>query len=475
MALAVLDGGGNAFDAVVAAGFAAAAAEPTLTGLGGGGFVLTRTAAGVATLFDFFVDTPGRGVAPGGAPLEPDFQAITVRFPGAEQDFNVGRGSVAVPGTLAGYLHLHRRLGRLPLADVVAPAARLAREGVVVNRLQADLIELLAPILTLEAAGAALFAPGATVLGAGERYVNLALGDFLEHLGAGAVTGFDDPSVTPAIVADMADGGGLVTADDLAAYRVVERVPLELGYRRHHILTNPAPSFGGELIALTLRLLEDRGPAPAWGSAGHLLGLVDTLVELDEVRAAGAVVARLRSSGGTTHVSVADAEGNVAAMTTSNGEGSGYVVPGTGVMLNNMLGEDDLHPDGFHAAPAGERVASMMAPTIVLDPAGGVRLAVGSGGSKRIRTALVQVITAVVDHGFDLRRAVEGPRLHWDGGLVQMEPGFPPEAVAALADRVPTNVWEDRNLYFGGAHAVGAGGEAGADPRRGGWCGGPGA
>jgi gamma-glutamyltranspeptidase/glutathione hydrolase len=192
------------------------------------------------------------------------------------------------------------------------------------------------------------------------------------------------------------------------------------------------------------------------------------MVQVEDDRAAGRVDARLRATRGTTHVSVADGDGNVAAMTTSNGEGCGYFVPGTGVMLNNMLGEDDLHPDGFHAAAPGLRVASMMAPSVLLGDDGEVAIALGSGGSKRIRTALLQVISAIVDHGLTVTDAVEAPRLHWDGEHVQAEPGFSADALAALAARWPVNEWPDRDLYFGGVHAVVPGVGGAGDPRRGG-------
>ena len=166
-------------------------------------------------------------------------------------------------------------------------------------------------------------------------------------------------------------------------------------WRGHRLLTNPPPAFGGELVALGLLELESRpGWPPAAGSVAHAVSLAESMIATDEVRAAGLVGEELRrrSTGGTTHVSVADAEGGAASMTTSNGEGSGWLLPGTGVMANNMMGEDDLHPGGFHSSAPGERVASMMAPSLVVDVDGAVRLAVGSGGSKRIRTALPQVI-----------------------------------------------------------------------------------
>jgi gamma-glutamyltranspeptidase/glutathione hydrolase len=154
-------------------------------------------------------------------------------------------------------------------------------------------------------------------------------------------------------------------------------------------------------------------------------------------------------------------------MTTSNGEGSGWLFPGTGVMANNMMGEDDLHPAGFHAAPPGQRVASMMAPSIVIDPAGAVELVVGSGGSKRIRTALLQVIAGAVDQGRTPADAVDGPRLHWDGTHLHLEPGWSPAVVAALEARWPVTRWPQADLYFGGVHAA-APARAAADPRRGG-------
>lgn len=462
----VLRSGGNAFDAVLAAGFAAAVAEPGLTSLGGGGFLLARTSHGDAMVFDFFVDTPGRGLD---GSLRPHFHPVTVDFGGSLQDFHVGRGSVAVPGCLPGYLHVHDRLGRLSLADVVAPAVALARHGVVVTEWQAFVFDLLEPILTAHRDGADLYAPHGRLLRAGDIFVNQPVAQFLEDVGAGRSPGLHSGPLASAIAADMAGGDGLVTRADLAAYEVVEREPLEVSYKGMRILTNPPPSFGGSLVAESLRILgAGGGTAPPQGSPEDLCRRVDVMIEVDRRRAAGTIGTdgAPQVSRGTTHVSVADADGNVAAMTTSNGEGSGYIVPGTGVMLNNMLGEDDLHPGGFHSAAPGTRVASMMSPTICDSAARTVAL--GSGGSKRIRTALMQVITAIVDHGAALAEAVESPRLHWDGETVQVEPGYTSGAVGAVSRRWPVNMWSELNLYFGGVHVVDVSGHGAGDPRRGG-------
>ena len=467
-AVEVLQAGGNAIDACVAAGFAAAVAEPTLTSLGGGGFLLARTAAGEEVVFDFFVDTPGRGGDAASADDALDFAEVVVSFTGADQSFHVGAGSVAVPGCLAGWLHAHRRLGQLPLDEVVAPARRLAEQGVEVNEQQAYLLRILQPILTRTPEAAALVAPGGRLLGSGDRMVNPELAAFLGHLDE---RGFAEPALARRIDEAMRASGGLVTTADLTGYEVIERPPLEVRWRGNRLLTNPPPSFGGELVALGLLLLEDRDGWPAApGSVDHAVAMAEAMVATDAARASGSVGAQLsrrRATGGTTHVSIRDAEGNVATMTSSNGEGSGWVIPGTGVIANNMMGEDDLHPDGFHSLVPGERVSSMMAPSVVVDAEGGSQLVLGSGGSKRIRTALLQVVAAVVDQGRALDDAVAAPRLHWDGAELHVEPGWSDEVVAVLADRWPLRRWSQRDLYFGGVHAVAPGSAAG-DPRRGG-------
>ena len=426
-AAGALRAGGNAFDAVVAAGFAAAVAEPGLTSLAGGGFLLARTASGEELVFDFFVDTPGRGLAVDRP--SPRFEAVDVRFPAAVQTFHCGIGSVAVPGTLTGYLHVHGRLGRLPRRAVIEPAARLAADGVALPPRQAAILGILEPILTREPATAAVFAPGGRLLRPGDLVRNPDLADLLTALAEGTVGDLRSGNLHDRLVA-MMGGDGLVTAEDLAAYRVVEREPLRIDYRGRRILTNPPPSFGGRLIGQALELrraTDERWRTPAWAQA-----LVEDMIEVDRRRAAelAGTDSAPSTSRGTTHVSVTDADGNIAAMTTSNGECSGDVIPGTGILLNNMLGEDDLHPDGFHAAPPGVRVASMMAPTVVLDADGRAELVLGSGGSKRIRTAILQVVSAVVDGGRSVEEAVGAPRLHWDTDHVEMEPGWPPEVVA---------------------------------------------
>ncbi|MGI8937066.1 MAG: gamma-glutamyltransferase [Iamia sp.] len=462
----VLAAGGNAFDAVVGAGFTSAVAEPGLTSLAGGGFCLARTEAGEELLVDFFVDTPGRGRASTAAP---SFEEVVVDFEAATQAFHCGPGSIAVPGCLPGYLHLHRRLGRLDLAQVVQPAARRAAKGVALLPRQAGIIALLEPILTRTAAGRALFAPHDGLLRAGDTFRNPDLASFLSDLGRGDDLAFSRGTLGAALLAVTADDG-LLTAADLAAYAVVERTPLEVAWRTRRVLTNPAPSFGGTLIAAALRRLDHGTPVPGDPAAPAVLAAAAAEVDRhrSEILAGDDPLAssRRRSSRGTTHISVWDGEGGAAAMTTSNGECSGDVIEGTGILTNNILGEDDLHPDGFLASPPGLRVASMMSPTVVVGPDGDTELVVGSGGSKRIRAAITQVLVNVVVHGLDPAGAVEAARVHWDVDRIEVEPGLDAAALAALAQLGPVNTWPERSVFFGGAHLVVPGVGAAGDLRR---------
>jgi gamma-glutamyltranspeptidase/glutathione hydrolase len=480
----VLREGGNAFDAVVAAGFASAVVEPSLNSLGGGGLLIGHSARfGQELFFDFFVDTPGLGRADVSA--VGDFFPVTVQFSGSTQDFNIGCGSVAVPGTLKGLIHTQRRLGRMNLAEVIAPAKELARCHLI-NEQQGVFLGLLYPIMTLHEQGRALYEPGGVYKKGGELLENPLGAEFLEEIAADGGANFYAGDIAAAIDRDMGEAGGLLSSTDLASYRVIERSPLKISYRGHELLTAPEPSVGGALIGLSIGLLEKAGPyRGGWGDGKHLCRTVALMQEVEKIRESGITsgkqlerfwadgdhdrsVQQLRIfSRGTTHISIADKEGNCASMTCSNGEGSGYFAPGTGIMLNNMMGEDDLHPGGFHSSPPGQRVGSMMSPSLLIKD-GAVSLVIGSGGSKRIRTAISQVLNQIVDFNRNLKEAVEAPRLHWDGSVVQVEPGFEKTALDILRRSVELNCWECRDVYFGGVHAVIPGEGGAGDPRRGG-------
>ena len=487
----VLADGGNAFDAALAAVAAATVAEPLLCSLGGGGFLLAHPADGPPVLYDFFAQTPGQA-RPGA-----DFRAVEVDFGPATQEFHIGLGAAAVPGAIRGIAAVHADLASRPLDVLVAPAAALAQDGVALRDFDAYAGRILAPILATTPEIAGVFqTPDGTPRAPGDRLVQPALAQTLARLGAEGARPFHEGDLARALARQSEAGGGHLSADDLARYTVQRRRPLARAYRDARLLTNPAPSSGGMLVAFALDLLEAAGPPDPAGSPAQTAALARAMRLTSEARAeaerhAGAetperalfdpdLLARYRSAmagrprfeRGTTHISVADGWGNLAAVTLSNGEGCGHAWAGTGIHLNNMLGEEDLHPDGFDAWPTDTRIASMMAPS-VLELGDGRQVAFGSGGSNRIRTALLQVASQLVDHGLSAGDAVEAARLHVERGLISIEPGFTEDAVAAAAregDRL--NRWPERNMFFGGVHAVerladgtvrGAG-----DPRRGG-------
>jgi len=484
-AATVIKEGGNAFDAVVAAGFASCVVEPALNSLGGGGLLLGHSAVqGQNLFFDFFVDTPGVGLE--NSVPDPHFFPVTVQFSGSKQDFNVGLGSVAVPGTLKGLLHIHQRLGYMGLDEVMIPAIKLARKHRI-NERQAYFLKLLRPIMTLLPEGKAIYQVDGSYVRENDLLNNNDLANFLEGVVEDSGDDFYCGDIAAKIAQEMKEGNGLLTRDDLAAYRVKERPPLSVSFREYEFLTAPFPSMGGALIGLSLSLQSLVGPPEyQFASPEYLLRTTGLMQKVEEIRKSGfATAADLKTflqdsdageqsvedmrlfSRGTTHISIADKDGNCAAMTCSNGEGAGYLAPGTGVMLNNMMGEDDLHPDGFHSSPPGQRVASMMSPSLLMKD-GEVQLVIGSGGSKRIRTAVSQVLAQVVDYKRSLQEAVDAPRLHWDGECVQIEPSFSAEGIELLKKRVNINEWDAQGVYFGGVHTVIPGKEGAADSRRGG-------
>ena len=445
-AAAILRGGGNAVDAAVGAGFAAAIAEPGLTSLGGGGFLLLRQPDGEQHLLDFFVNAPGRGLAR--AQLAPHFTPVTIAFSGTEQIFHAGYGSVAVPGALDGYLLAHRRFGRLPLADVLEPARAMAEDGTPLARVQGTVLQLLFDILTLTQEARDVFAPSGTLPAVGDLLRNEHFGQFLRQLGTTDTTGWRDAPGSEQLVASMTSHRGLVTSADLSSYEVVERTPLTMSFGGVRLTTNPAPSFGGSIISDALHTLMNDGfpQHPTTRSVQMVRALRDATERAKDSR-------RAQSAKGTTHLSVVDGDGAFVSMTTSNGSCSGVMAQGTGVQLNNVMGEADLHPDGFHATEPGTRIGSMMAPMLLDLPDGSV-VALGSGGSERIRSALLQVIMNLAMDGNGLAGAIVAPRIHFDGVAIQVEPGLPAHTLAALAGELPVNSWSTPDLYFGGVHAV---------------------
>ena len=442
----VLAAGGNAVDAVLAASIAATVAEQSVSSLGGGGFLMVRQPDGAVHVRDAFVDTPGRGLPV--QELDLHFLPMDVEYPSTAQTFHVGLGSVAVPGLLAGILEAHDEFARLPLAAIVAPARRYAADGVVIEPAQGVLTGLVRELVGISPESRALMERDGRWLTTGDLVLNPGLAGFLDLVADGSVTSLESaPFATPLL--EAMGHGGLVTVADLDAYQVISRDPVVAERAGHMFFTNPPPSFGGSIVADTLAAAPAFDPDDARGWAG----LLETLVLATKHRRAGATVPL--TATGTTHSSAVDAEGMVATMTTSNGVTSGFVIPGTGIQLNNMLGEADLNPDGFHATPPGRRMGSMMSPSILVSADGGV-VGLGTGGSERIRSSLIEVLMRMIDGGQSLAEAVSAARVHPDGRGLQVEPFLPAEVIEGLAECPlgPVNVWPAPNLFFGGVNAV---------------------
>ncbi len=497
-----LAGGGNAVDACIAAAFASWIAESPLTGPGAGGFMLVHRARDRSCrLLDFFVSAPGQGRVQAGSGK---MDAVDIPFESGTtttQRFLIGHASCAVPGTVAGLAEAHRVYGTLPWSELLAPAIELARSGVVLTKAQALLHALLDSILRHTPESRAIYG-GRRRLMAGDRLVAGDLAVTLEAISAKGPDAFYRGDIAAAITRHVQDHGGSITRQDLASYRVIRRRPVATTYRGHVFESNPPPSSGGVLIGYGLALLDRLGDPGEPGSAAELACLVEVLREQTRARDArftlelyrgglarrlladdslAAGVRRLRkalhahaeraSAGGTTHISAVDADGNAAALSSSTGAGSGVVVPGTGIYMNNMLGEYDLQPGG-HAPAPGKRLTSMMAPSIVSN-ADEPRLVLGSAGSVRIRGAVTRVVVNVVGHGMGVEEGIASPRLHVDEPHVHAEGGHDPAALDELESAGHDVVrWRRRNLFFGGVAAVerlpdGTLAAAG-DPRRGG-------
>jgi gamma-glutamyltranspeptidase / glutathione hydrolase len=497
----ILAQGGNAVDACIAAAFVSWVAESPLNGPGAGGFMLVHRASDASDrLLDFFVAIPGRDLGPG---ERAEMDEVDVEFDaGKHQVFLIGAASCAVPGSVAGLGAAHAAYARMPWAELIAPAARLAREGVPLNPQQAFLHTILDPILRAEPEGKQIY--GATEpLAEGERLRMPDLATMLDRLAEEGPASFYDGDLAREIAAAVQERGGRLTLSDLSSYRVIRRRPVRVPYRSWDFVSNPPPSAGGLLIAYALRVLDRLGDTGRAGSAESIAALAEVMREAQLARG-GAFLSGLSRGGlpkrllsdatidaaargarahtrafaaepagvpSTTHVSVVDARGNAASMSASTGCGSGLIVPGTGIQVNNMLGEEDLNPGGRGGSP-GRRLTSMMAPSVVLED-GRPRLVVGSAGSIRLRAAILQIIVNVLDHGLPVPEAIEAPRVHLEGSDLQLEGGIDPEVADRLeAAGYDVVRWNDRNLYFGGASAVGldADGEleAAGDPRRGG-------
>ena len=442
--LRILREGGSAADAAVAASLVSCVAETVMTGLAGGGHAIWFDAAsGEARLLDFFVTVPRRHPNRPVAPLED----VGIPFGNEIVHYQVGIASCAVPGVPAGLDELWRSHGKLAWGQLVEPALELARSGVSMPYAHAECLAMLAPVMTLRE-GALIYAPGGELLRTGDRLEQRGLANALELLRDEGGRTFYDGTIAETLLALMQEREGPVSREDLEAYEPLWLEPVETDYLGYRVCTRGGLS---QLVTTLSALPSLRGT----GAAERALTLARVL-EAPPYSGQGEQI------GDTTNLVVVDAEGNACVLTTSLGLGSGDFLPGLDVHLNSMLGEIDLQ---VRPLEPGARMESMMSPTLVLDDEG-LAIAAGSAGGTRLRPALVQVLSGILDEGLDPQEAVDRPRLHSAGEIVRIEPGFADEALTALEEAgYDVRRFSALHHYFGGVSLLARSGGA-ADPRR---------
>ncbi len=434
----VLEDGGNAADAAVAASLASCVTETVMTGLlGGGHAIYYEAASGRTRNLDCFVAVPGLGEER----REAELMHLDVPFGAELVHYAIGPASCAVPGLPAGLEALSREHGRLPWRRLVEPALRLARDGVDFPPAHAACLAMLAPVMTMNEGGD-IYSPGGELLQAGDRLEQPGLVVALQAL-AEDPTAVYRGAIATELLALSAERGGLLTQTDFAAYEARWSDPIEVGYAGARLLTRGGLSAIPETLPRLPRL---------YGLDGRerVLALVDAFGAPTDLH------------GDTTNVSVVDRDGNACAFTSSLGLGSGDFIPGFDLHLNSMLGEADLLRGRLEP---GSRMQSMMAPLFALDQ-DGLSLVGGAAGGTRLRTALVSVVAGILDEGLAADAAVDRARFHVAPGVVNAEPGVDEAALDVLETRgLTVRRWPARHHYFGGVSVVSRAGAAG-DPRR---------
>ena len=473
----VLRAGGTAVDAAIAGALMACVVEPVLASPLAGGFLMVAPPNKPTQVLDAFVQTPKRKRTL----ADVDIREIEVDFGQSKQTFYCGAGTIGTPGLVPGLFEAHSEFGRIPMAELAAPAIEAARTGTPITAFQAEVLGYVEAIFMASEGSRALYAPTGKLLGEGDILANPDMGDVLEIMALEGARFFQEGEVAQALLS--LDGGHL-TGDDLKSYRPIGRKPLQFIRGGVEVDLNPAPSLGGVQIALALQTLpadpDDRQLARCLFEVARIRKETDLdhhPLNGEKILLDPAMVGSLRktlsahqaATRGTTHISVIDQNGMGAAFTLSNGEGCGVIVPGTGIMANNMLGEDDLVPDGINSWVEDTRLASMMCPMALRD--GGLTM-LGSGGSNRIRSALAQVALKLIDRGVALEDAVQAPRMHIDDTpqiLDFEDTGTEEHREALLAEFPSANPWPQQSMFFGGVHAVRQtmhGFEAAGDGRR---------
>ncbi len=457
--------GGTAVDGAVAGLLALTVCEPMMVGLFGGGVFHLRDAAGSHTILDGLSTAPAAAHAAMFIPAKPDDPLVIEAVGRANV---LGALSVAVPGNLLAWTAALAREGRFSLADVLAPAIRLARHGFAVSHYLADCVAEVAADLALDPGMAGLFLPGGAPIRAGQRLSNPALAETLEAIATGGPDALHGGAIGASAVAEIAARGGIITLADLAEQRMIERAPIRSTYRGYEVIGPPPPSAAGVHVAQMLNLLEgfdiaalgfsnparlhlvaealkmafaDRAAATA--DPAFVTVPVERLIsktyaserraELDPARAQPWRAGVSPAEAHTTHLTVADSEGRIVAATHTLNSlfGARFLLRETGLIPNNYMALFNPRPGLANSVAPGKRVTTSMSPMMLLKD-GAPWAALGLPGGLRIFASTFQAVLNLVDHGMSLCEAVEAPRVWTQGGALEVETGFDEDTRAAL-------------------------------------------
>ena len=447
----ILQEGGNAFDAAIAAYLSMFITEPCMASAGAGGFAMCYTPKKGVEMLDFFTQTPLSKPK-----LDKrDFYPIKVNFGNEVETFHVGLASAATPGAIAGIYELHRRYGSMPMSTLIQPAMKLAKEGLLLNTFQALDLTLLEAIFRVDPSVKSVFFNGDELKKEGELLHFPHFADFLEFLNSEGANGFYKGEISKVVANDSLERGGYLRRSDFENYKAIWRKPLIINGKYKVCLPN-APSLGGAIMALLLHFKKEfegdftnamahvktHCSMPAQLEEGIRLNYPDFDFSLKNDS---------KATKGTSHFNIIDKYGNAIALTSTIGEGSGYFIPGTDMQMNNMLGEDFLLPNGFHSWQSNVRLNSMMTPTIVLDTADQFKYAGGSGGAGRIPYMIAQVIDNLFEQNMSLQSATERGRIHYQDGVLHFEKGA---KFREISNGIELNEWNEQSLFFGGVHSI---------------------
>lgn len=460
----ILNQGGNAVDAAIAAYCVSFVSEPCMASIGAGGFAMINN-NGHLSAIDFFCQTPiqKRPIA------EQEFYPVTVDFGNTKEDFHVGLGSIAVPGAIAGMYKMHELMGSLPMKIIMEPAVQWAKEGIKLDNFQAYDFTLLKDIFSIDPTVAHLFfKEDGTLKKEGDSIQMSQYADFLEVLSYEGKDLFYKGEIAKRVSADMQRGGHL-TRTDFEQYQAVVRKPIDFKFMGHTINTVGFPSVGGMILTSILNILQDKLSDKQIDplSIEHFQTVLDSIIEVKRLNNEPTKIAQFlidnfgihayngsgisgHKWGGTSHFNVIDTDGLTVSLTTSIGEGSGYFIPGTDMQMNNMLGEEALMPNGFHNWTENVRLQSMMSPTIITSNSGKTMQSLGSGGAGRIPYALAQSILYGTYFNLPALDTVEKPRIYVSDNIIECESGFDIEGIPTSS----INIWEDPSLYFGGVNLI---------------------